>query len=159
MSSTATQEIWIVSAPGDKTPQDTWEKLNSATGSISTNNKFNIPDLKVGTLDQLVGLSDDLSKLDAAAEQTTRKLVQYFGEVLEEREKLHDNLLIGNRDMHTYLTKFQWESAKYPLKQSLKVLSEIIGKQITQIDNDFKTKAAHYNNLKNTLASIDRKAT
>jgi V-type H+-transporting ATPase subunit C len=159
MSSSATQEIWIVSAPGDKTPQDTWEKLNSATGSISTNNKFNIPDLKVGTLDQLVGLSDDLSKLDAAAEQTTRKLVQYFGEVLEEREKLHDNLLIGNRDMHTYLTKFQWESAKYPLKQSLKVLSEIIGKQITQIDNDFKTKAAHYNNLKNTLASIDRKAT
>uniref|UniRef100_A0A914PC95 V-type proton ATPase subunit C n=1 Tax=Panagrolaimus davidi TaxID=227884 RepID=A0A914PC95_9BILA len=61
--------------------------------------------------------------------------------------------------MHTYLTKFQWESAKYPLKQSLKVLSEIIGKQITQIDNDFKTKVAHYNNLKNTLASIDRKAT
>lgn len=159
MSGSATQEIWIVSAPGDKTPQDTWEKLNSSTGSISTNNKFNIPDLKVGTLDQLVGLSDDLSKLDAAAEQTTRKLVQYFGEVLEEREKLHDNLLIGNRDMHTYLTKFQWESAKYPLKQSLKVLSEIIGKQITQIDNDFKTKAAHYNNLKNTLASIDRKAT
>ena len=63
------QEIWIVSAPGDKTPQDTWDKLNSATGSLSTNNKFNIPDLKVGTLDQLVGLSDDLSKLDAAAEQ------------------------------------------------------------------------------------------
>uniref|UniRef100_A0A7E4W0D3 V-type proton ATPase subunit C n=1 Tax=Panagrellus redivivus TaxID=6233 RepID=A0A7E4W0D3_PANRE len=90
---------------------------------------------------------------------TTRKLVQYFGEVLEERDKLRDNLLIGNRDMHTYLTKFTWESAKYPLKQSLKVLSEIIGKQITQIDNDFKTKAAHYNNLKNTLASIDRKST
>lgn len=61
--------------------------------------------------------------------------------------------------MHTYITRFQWEGAKYPLKQSLKVLSEIIGKQITQIDNDLKTKALNYNNLKNTLASLDRKAT
>uniref|UniRef100_A0A914NTJ6 V-type proton ATPase subunit C n=1 Tax=Meloidogyne incognita TaxID=6306 RepID=A0A914NTJ6_MELIC len=130
--------------------------------SNSSNNelcKFNIPDLKVGTLDQLVGLSDDLAKLDTAAEQTTRKLVQYFSEVLEEeRNKLQENLVIGNKDVHTYVTKFQWEAAKYPVKQSLKVLSEIIGKQVTQIDNDLKTKATAYNNLKNTLASIDRKA-
>lgn len=63
-----THEYWIVSAPGDKTAQETFDKLNSATASLSTNNKFNIPDLKVGTLDQLIGLSDDLSKLDIAAE-------------------------------------------------------------------------------------------
>ena len=31
--------------------------------------------------------------------------------------------------------------------------------QITQIDNDLKAKAASYNNLKNTLAAFDRKAT
>lgn len=30
--------------------------------------------------------------------------------------------------MKTYVTKFQWEGAKYPLKQSLKVLTEIMGK-------------------------------
>ena len=29
---------------------------------LSQNWKFHIPDLKVGTLDQLVGLSDDLGK-------------------------------------------------------------------------------------------------
>ncbi|KAI6187523.1 V-ATPase subunit C [Aphelenchoides besseyi] len=155
------QEIWLVSAPGEKTPQETWDRLQTSTSSLSTNYKFNVPDLKVGTLDQLVGLSDDLAKLDSAAEQTTRKLVQYFAEVLEEeREKLMDNLVVGNKDMHTYVTRFQWEGAKYPLKQSLKMLSEIIGKvQITQIDNDLKAKALTYNNLKNTLASIDRKAT
>jgi len=152
-------ELWIISAPGDKTPQETWDRHVNATSSIATNYKFNVPDLKVGTLDQLVGLSDDLSKIDSAAEQTTRKLVQYFSEVLEEeRDKLNENLVVGNKDMHSYVTKFQWEGAKYPLKQSLKVLSEIIGKQITQIDNDLKTKAQAYNNLKNSLASIDRKS-
>lgn len=30
--------------------------------------------------------------------------------------------------------------------------------QITQIDNDLKTKALNYNNLKNQLASLDRKS-
>jgi len=146
--------------PGDNTPQETWDRHVNATSSIATNYKFNVPDLKVGTLDQLVGLSDDLSKIDSAAEQTTRKLVQYFSEVLEEeRDKLNENLVVGNKDMHSYVTKFQWEGAKYPLKQSLKVLSEIIGKQITQIDNDLKTKTLAYNNLKNSLASIDRKST
>jgi len=61
--------------------------------------------------------------------------------------------------MVTYLTKFQWEGGKYPLKQSLKILGEIIGKQVTQIDSDLKTKSHHYNALKNALASIDRKTT
>ncbi|KAI1726277.1 v-ATPase subunit C domain-containing protein [Ditylenchus destructor] len=160
MATTNQNEIWIISAPGEKTPQETWDRLQSVTSNLSVNSKFNVPDLKVGTLDQLVGLSDDLTKLDSAAEQTTRKLVQYFAEVLEEeRDKLADNLTIGNKDPHTYVTRFQWEGAKYPLKQSLKVLSEIIGKQITQIDNDLKTKAVTYNALKNSLASIDRKAT
>lgn len=158
--SASSGEYWLISVPGEKAPNEAWDKLNRATLNISNNSKFNIPDLKVGTLDQLVGLSDDLGKLDTTAEGVTRKLVQYFGEVLEDdRSKLAENLLINGKDMKTYVTKFQWEGAKYPLKQSLKVLSEIIGKQVTQIDNDLKQKSVAYNNLKNCLSSIDRKTT
>jgi V-type H+-transporting ATPase subunit C len=47
--------------------------------------------------------------------------------------------------------------AKYPLKQSLRNLSEIIGKQIGQIDADLKTKATAYNNLKGTLLNLEKK--
>jgi len=161
MSIQQSNELWIISAPGEPTPQETWNRLQAATSSFSSNSKLNIPDLKVGTLDQLVGLSDELTKLSLASEQTTRKLVQYLAEVLEEeRNKLYDNLVIGNKEMNmrTYLTMFQWDAGKYPIKQSLKVLSEIIGKQITQIENDLKTKSLTYNTLKNTLASIDRKS-
>ncbi|VDK71980.1 unnamed protein product [Litomosoides sigmodontis] len=153
-------DLWLISAPNEGSPQETWDKLNRTTGAMSVNYKFNVPDLKVGTLDQLVGLSDDLAKLDTTAEQVTRKLTQYFADVLEdEHDKLQENLIVSGKDIKTYVTKFQWEGAKYPLKQSLKVLSDIIGKQITQIDNDLKTKSTTYNNLKNSLALIDRKAT
>ena len=35
----------------------------------------------MGTLDQLVGLSDDLGKLDGCVEAITRKVAAYLGEV------------------------------------------------------------------------------
>jgi len=130
-----------------------------ATHDIAASHKFNLPDLKVGTLDQLVGLSDDLAKLDNYAESITRKLVQYFSEILEDqKDKLFENLQVQGKDMVQYLTKFQWDTAKYPVKQSLRNISEIISKQITQIDADLKSKATAYNNLKNNLASLERKA-
>jgi hypothetical protein len=41
------EDFWLLSVPGDKTPQDSWEKLYKATQSIATPFKFNIPNLKV----------------------------------------------------------------------------------------------------------------
>lgn len=115
-------EYWLISAPGDKTCQQTWETMNNVTSkqnNLCENFKFHIPDLKVrflkipskvlvkedknnfqvGTLDQLVGLSDDLGKLDAYVEQVCRKLSAYLGEVLEDnRDKLQENLQANNSE-------------------------------------------------------------
>lgn len=45
----------------------------------------------------MVGLSDDLGKLDGFVEQVTRKVASYLGEVLEDqRDKLHENLMANN---------------------------------------------------------------
>uniref|UniRef100_A0AAQ5YQR9 V-type proton ATPase subunit C n=1 Tax=Amphiprion ocellaris TaxID=80972 RepID=A0AAQ5YQR9_AMPOC len=156
-------EFWLISAPGEKTCQQTWDKLMVATtrtNNLSTNNKFNIPDLKVGTLDVLVGLSDELAKLDTFVESVVKKVAQYMADVLEDsRDKVQENLLAngGNFDLVTYITRFQWDMAKYPIKQSLKNISEIISKQATQIDNDLKARASAYNNLKGNLQNLERK--
>ncbi|XP_026740775.1 V-type proton ATPase subunit C [Trichoplusia ni] len=155
-------EYWVISAPGDKTCQQTWDTLNNATksGSLSVNYKFPIPDLKVGTLDQLVGLSDDLGKLDTFVESVTRKVAQYLGEVLEDqRDKLHENLMANNSDLPSYITRFQWDMAKYPIKQSLRNIADIISKQVGQIDADLKVKSAAYNALKGNLQNLEKKQT
>ncbi|XP_061410083.1 V-type proton ATPase subunit C 1 isoform X1 [Lethenteron reissneri] len=156
-------EFWLISAPGDKTCQQTWEKLNSETtrnNSLSANFKFQIPDLKVGTLDVLVGLSDELAKLDTFVETVVKKVAQYMAEVLEDsRDKVQENLLANGVDLFTYVTRFQWDMAKYPIKQSLKNISDIIAKGVSQIDNDLKSRASVYNNLKGSLQSLERKNT
>ncbi|ELT96241.1 hypothetical protein CAPTEDRAFT_179819 [Capitella teleta] len=156
-------EFWLISAPGNKTCQQTWDAMNNLTAkqyNLSTNHKFHVPDLKVGTLDVLVGLSDDLGKLDVFVEQVTRKVAAYLGDVLEDQKtKLQENLLANGMDLATYLTRYQWDMAKYPIRQSLKNIADIISKQVTQIDTDLKAKAAAYNNLKGSLQSLERKST
>uniref|UniRef100_A0A3Q3XK75 V-type proton ATPase subunit C n=1 Tax=Mola mola TaxID=94237 RepID=A0A3Q3XK75_MOLML len=154
-------EFWLISAPGEKTCLQTWDKMMAATtrtNNLSLNHKFNIPDLKVGTLDVLVGLSDELAKLDSFVESVVKKVSHYMADVLEDsRDKVQENLLANGVDLLTYITRFQWDMAKYPIKQSLKNISEIISKQVTQIDNDLKTRASAYNSLKGNLQNLERK--
>lgn len=47
-------EIWIISVPGEKTPQESWDRLQAATSSLSVSNKFNVPDLKVNLIISLI---------------------------------------------------------------------------------------------------------
>ncbi|XP_032069874.1 V-type proton ATPase subunit C 2 isoform X1 [Thamnophis elegans] len=153
-------EFWLISAPGDKANLLAWDRMNTVTSkaNLSSNSKFTIPDLKVGTLDTLVGLSDELGKLDSFAESVIKKIGQYIGEVLEDsKDKVQENLLANGVDLISYLTKFEWDMAKYPIKQPLKNISEGLAKQISQIEADMKSRAAVYNNIKGNLQNLERK--
>ncbi|XP_026530098.1 V-type proton ATPase subunit C 2 [Notechis scutatus] len=153
-------EFWLISAPGDKANLLAWDRMNTVTSkaNLSSNSKFAIPDLKVGTLDTLVGLSDELGKVDSFAESVIKKIAQYIGEVLEDsKDKVQENLLANGVDLISYLTKFEWDMAKYPIKQPLKNISEGLSKQITQIEADMKSRAAVYNNIKGNLQNLERK--
>ena len=67
--------------------------------------------------------------MDSYVEQVTRKLAVYMNDVMEDqKDKVIENLLANGMDLPTYLTRFQWDMAKYPIKQSLKNLSDIMGK-------------------------------
>ncbi|MBV98672.1 V-type proton ATPase subunit C 1, partial [Eschrichtius robustus] len=87
----------------------------------------------VGTLDVLVGLSDELAKLDAFVEGVVKKVAQYMADVLEDsKDKVQENLLAnGALGCH--------------------------GLGVTQIDNDLKSRASAYNNLKGNLQNLERK--
>jgi len=156
-------EYWLISAPGEKTCQQTWETLNNVTSKqndLCKNHKFHIPDLKVGTLDQLVGLSDELTKLDTYVESICHKLAASLQDTLENKHNsVIEHLQPNGQNIPTYLTKFQWDMAKYPIKQSLKSLHDIINKKISDIDNELKTKSAVYNSLKTNLQTMERKQT
>ena len=89
-------ECWLISVPNNNHQHETWQKLQGETvgAGLSNNFKFSIPnELKVGTLDSLIGLSDELQKFDVFANSTCHKLASYMGEILEHDHKRIDQNL------------------------------------------------------------------
>ena len=83
-------------------------------------------------------------------EQVTRKTANYLSEVLEDqREKLLENLTANGMDLATFLTRFQWDMAKYPIKQSLRNLTDIISEYMLRYIGygpfrEFNWEALHF---------------
>ncbi|XP_051683792.2 V-type proton ATPase subunit C 2 isoform X6 [Oryctolagus cuniculus] len=154
-------EFWLISAPGDKENLQALERLNTVTSksNLSYNTKFAIPDFKVGTLDSLVGLSDELGKLDAFAESLIKRMAQSVVEVLEDSKgKVQENLLANGVDLTSFVTHFEWDMAKYPAKQPLAGVVDTLAKQLAQIEADLKSRTATYSALKTTLENLEKKS-
>ncbi|XP_059375706.1 V-type proton ATPase subunit C 1-A [Carassius carassius] len=167
-------EFWLISVPLDKVTCQSLEKLKrvSAKTGQTTSSRFHIPELKVGTLDVLLEVSDDLSRLDSYTEGVMRQTSQCLAEVME------DSMLVNGEhrthqkdhqstqksyfqtiqvDLATYVTRFQWDRAKYPTAQPLKGLTDIISKQVSQVDIELKSRRAAYSHVNASIQSFERK--
>lgn len=152
--------FWLISAP--KTREDTFNTLNKKTADehdFSVNYKFQVPDLKVGTLDSLMTLSDELHKVDVSVENTTRKIANQLFDISDSNQPTakYELLTVANNDVNSYLTFFKWDEAKYPTSQALKTLTELIQVQVGKLDEELKSKAAEYNTLLHSITAEDRK--
>jgi len=148
---------WLISAP--RTPQDTFQTLFRKTSrehSYATNYIFEVPDLKVGTLDSLMMLSDDLAKIDAFVENTTKKIVRQLTDIDKKPEK-GESLTVSGTAIDTYLTHFRWDEAKYPVRNPLKELTDKIHQQVAKLDDELKVKSSDYANISHTIAAEERK--
>ncbi|XP_060504495.1 V-type proton ATPase subunit C 2 isoform X5 [Panthera onca] len=164
-------EFWLISAPGDKENLQALERMNTVTSksNLSYNTKFSIPDFKVGTLDSLVGLSDELGKLDTFAESLIKRMAQSVVEVMEDSKgKVPENLLANGGlkeklkclkiDLTSFVTHFEWDVAKYPAKQPLVCIVDALAKQLAQIETDLKSRTAAYNTLKTNLENLEKQS-
>ncbi|KAM4625914.1 V-type proton ATPase subunit C 1-B [Polymixia lowei] len=174
-------DLWLISVPLDKTTLTSLEKLKRtlAKTNLASCYKFSIPELKVGTLDNLLGVSDDLSRLDTLTESVMKKTCQCMREVLEQTsDKILENALANGDhntnqevrlsplkaylkalrvDLVSYVTKFQWDRAKYPTALPLRSLADNINKQVSQVETELKSRAAVYNSIKSNLQGLERK--
>uniref|UniRef100_W5L3I4 V-type proton ATPase subunit C n=1 Tax=Astyanax mexicanus TaxID=7994 RepID=W5L3I4_ASTMX len=153
-------EFWLISVPLDIASSQSLEKFKraAAKAGLGSSFRFHMPELKVGTLDVLLGVADDLSRLDTHAEGVMQKTSQCMAEVMEHfNDKLLENALANGVELATYLTKFQWDRAKYPTALSVKSLTEIISKQVSQVEMELKSRSAAYSSVKASLQGLERR--
>jgi len=156
----ASGKFMMVAVPHEGTREATWMKLaECASPYCDSSSRFDIPDLRVGTLDSLVSLSESLQKDDTFGEQLTRKLGSQLGQLLNnESTKLFESLNADGKVLQAYLGTFRWDSAKYNTALSADALRLDMNKKLSEIDAELKTKMIAFGKLKTRLQQFERKS-
>lgn len=156
--------FFLVSVPVEGSRDDTYSRMVSnpnINSQLDKEFKFEIPtDLRVGTLDTLVALSDQLARDDGFAEQLTRKLAYQLDQLLNgQKDKLLESLQPNGRTLQGYISSFRWDSAKFNTALSADALRKDINKKLTEIGAEMKTKVTSYGKVKSNLAKLEKKTT
>ncbi|KAK6256209.1 hypothetical protein SCA6_017514 [Theobroma cacao] len=151
---------WVVSLPVQNSASTLWNSLQDQISKHSFDTplyRFNIPNLRVGTLDSLLALSDDLLKSNSFIEGVSHKIRRQIEE-LERVSGMESNALtVDGVPIDSYLTRFVWDEAKYPTMSPLREIVDGIHTQVAKIEDDLKVRVAEYNNVRGQLNAINRK--
>jgi len=154
------QFYWLVSGPYPERSDRTFVLNNIKTllGNRATCDLFAVPELRVGTLDALMSLSDDLLKYDSFVEAVTRKIA---AQLFTLRDSQNDSQLfsVNGANVELYLTHYKWDEAKYPIKASCRELTDQINAQVSRLDEELRVKSTEYNSLSHSLAASERNQT
>lgn len=119
--------------------------------------RFNIPNLRVGTLDSLLALSDDLTKSNSFVEGVSHKIRRQIEDLERVSGVESSSLTVDGVPVDSYLTRFVWDDAKYPTMSPLREIVDTIQGQVAKIEDDLKVRVAEYNNVRSQLNTINRK--
>lgn len=147
--------FWLISLPEQNGSLDeTWRTVQKVTGQgdYSQNYRFEMPmSLRVGGLDKLMELSDDLARIDVHVEGVVNKIRRQASDLTD------DPLSVNDRPVTSFLTGFAWDEARYPLHKSLKEIVDELTNTVSSVDDDLKVKIAEYTVIKQQFQAANRK--
>ncbi|XP_073048459.1 V-type proton ATPase subunit C-like [Primulina eburnea] len=153
---------WAVSLPVGQSsaPSSLWSRLQESISKQAFDTplyRFSIPNLRIGTLDSLLALSDDLSKSNNFIEGVSHKIRRQIEELERVSGVVSSSLTVDGVPVDSYLTRFVWDEAKYPTMSPLRDIVDGIHVQIAKIEDDLKVRVSEYNNVRSQLNAINRK--
>ncbi|KAF8499175.1 hypothetical protein F5888DRAFT_151309 [Russula emetica] len=161
------QSTWIISVPQDGDSEGLLEELGSKfsqqSKAFTPNNigQLPIPSFKMGTLDSLIALSEELPKHDANFTSVLAKIVETLRNLLNnDPSKLAQHISINDKSVDGYLLNdWHWNEGRYGTQRGLKDMTDVLVKEMTSIDNIMKAKLNNYNLAKGSLVQLQRKKT
>ncbi|KAK9811116.1 hypothetical protein WJX73_003699 [Symbiochloris irregularis] len=152
---------WLVSLPWLDNADRTWTLLQNKVwyeNQFAQNYRFKLPNLKVGTLDSLMVLSDDLVKVNGAVEAVVNKIRrQLFDMQASGNSGDREEVTVEGLPPDEFLERFTWNEAKYPPRRPLKETVNTITETVQKLEDDLKTRMSEYNQLKGQMGALMRK--
>lgn len=120
-----------------------------------------LPQFKIGTLESLVELSEELHKTDGQLDGAIAKVSEIINSLHEgSTAQQAFSKKINDRSPADYVKDFRWNTNKYKVEGvPLAQLSGSITREALSLDQDVRTLYQNYQNAKSTLATVDRKQT
>jgi V-type H+-transporting ATPase subunit C len=160
-----TKQFWVVSVPNSEVGPHGFEQLRSAVGGAGVVARFKIPSLRVGSLDSLLALSEDLGRKDQFFEGVVNKIARqlrdlYFDTEAGTTEGQGERILaVNNTGLDTYMASWEWDEAKYKLSSPLKDVIDAVSTSMTKIDEELRTKATAFQSVTQAIAAEKKKTT
>ena len=133
---------------------DVRQKIGSQAAHV---HPFTIPELRVGTLDSLMVLDQELAKVDSIAEQSINKIQRQYEELCQDESGEEAALLVKGTSPTEYLEQFSWDEARYSHNRRLNELVHMMQQSVGKIDDDMKTLGQDFNEAKQQLSGLQRK--
>jgi len=123
-------KYWVVAVPSEgKGEQDSVLKLKHAVERMSTHHPMKFPQLRVGTLDSLIALSDDLVKKDQDTSSALDKISKMYHDFVEGKEEV---LYVDRKHPETYVETFKWNTQQFVPTDSLQKIVDNITANVSQ---------------------------
>ncbi|KAL1973600.1 hypothetical protein VTN31DRAFT_6235 [Thermomyces dupontii] len=161
-SNNANTKYLLLSLPTSIVPShhrdDALEAISATVNADGSVSPFAIPEFKIGTLDALVQQAEELAKLESMCQGVVSKVGDALKGILgNDEEQIRRMKTVNDKPPDQYLRTFQWNKVKYRADRSIGELADMLEKEAASIDNDVRGKFAQYNQVKNTLATLQRK--
>ncbi|KAF5932702.1 hypothetical protein HYC85_028873 [Camellia sinensis] len=99
---------WVVSLPVQNSASSLWTRLQQSISKRAFDTpiyRFNIPNLRVGTLDSPLALSDDLLKSNSFIEGVSHKIRRQIEELERVSGVVSSSLTVDGVSVDSYLTR------------------------------------------------------
>ena len=134
-------------------------KLNNAIGKYTMDiREFNVPQLRVGTLNVLISLSDTLTKLDLSCMSVVGQVEKLGREIHLQRfnSSADDWSDIDGKDKIDFVKTFDWKEVKYPTSRSLEDLTKLLQMNVGKMEEELRKFQASYSEKKQLKVSAER---
>ncbi len=157
--------FWLVAFPQEYNADKKavgFSKLSSEVNKLGEVVNFDIPgDLKIGTLDQLMSISESLAKVDVMIASTLGRVYRSFSELKSEGRGNREDatpieIAVKRTTPQNYVKSFKWEFVKYKPSSSLQSITDGIEQDVRGYDEDIKKLTHMRAEVNSTLEGIKR---
>merc|ERR1712000_197 len=139
--------------------------VKSKLGKLATVTEFPLPNLRIGTLDTLMALMDDLQKHDNYVCVTTTKLAKVLVDMECDNEdeavdaakiNLDEILLVDQAAIDPFLRKFRWNAKRWDYeKASLHSITDDIVKRANTADTALRQKMQEWVTINRSISAAN----